>query len=345
MRLTRYHLFLLGGLLLMVMGPLAFTQPGSGGGGKGGRGGKGGKGMNPDFIFNKMSGGKETFEVAKVQLPDFPNSTAEQQKQQMLTLLQQKGITNGIMTKAVFADYWEQRMTQMRALREGKTKPVGTPPPPPGAPPAAPAAAPAQDIEAQAREEFARMDADKNGSLSVEEILLAKKGRRLYDDRAKWDTNKNGTIELPEYIEYYKSRRAQQDNGGRGNQDPPKIPTEPIEPVEEDKRPTVYRTGKFPKELPPWFEEADKDKDGQVGLYEWKASGKPIREFMAMDLNGDGFLTVEEVLRYQRATVKATTSPTLGTPTAPSTFSVPKSQGDNGNGNGRQRGNRPPKGS
>src|SRR5439155_1070764 len=42
---------------------------------------------------------------------------------------------------------------------------------------------------------------------------------------------------------------------------------------------------------------ADNDQDAQVGLYEWKVSGRPIDEFQMYDRNQDGFITVEEVLR------------------------------------------------
>jgi hypothetical protein len=331
-RLTRYHLFLLGGLFLMVMGPLAFTQPGPGGPGGWSRGGKGGK--PSDFIFARMSGGNDSFEVSKAQFRERPGSTVEQQKQQMLIFLQKKGINNGVMTKAVFSDYMDERMAEFRAKREAKMPGGGSPlPPGAGAPP--PPGIPTRDVEADARDEFARMDGDKNGSLSVEEILLAgKRGRRLYDDRAKWDANKNGTIELAEYIEYSKARQAQRDNGGKDTKNiSPAIP-DPIKPIEEDKRPTVYRTGKMPKELPAWFEEADKDKDGQVGLYEWKESGKPIDEFIAMDLNGDGFITVEEVLRYQRVTAKVTAGPTPSTSAAPGTPSGSSTGGNNPRGRG-----------
>ena len=257
MNLTRYHLFLLGGLFLMMMGPLAFTQPGpSGPGGKGGI-----KGPISDIVFMMMSGGNDSFEVSKAQLRERPGSTVEQQREQLLTFLQKKGITNGVMTKAVFPEYWEERMTEMRAKFANKDK-QGGPPAPPGLPPTAPGSAPAvptEDVKVQARE-------------------------------------------------YQKSRMAHRGNGG---QNPPSI-LEPVKPIKEEKGATVYRTGKMPKELPAWFEEADKDKDGQVGLYEWKATGKPVREFMAMDQNGDGFLTAEEVLRYQRATSKVNETISVG---------------------------------
>src|SRR5262249_49079078 len=41
----------------------------------------------------------------------------------------------------------------------------------------------------------------------------------------------------------------------------------------------------------------DTDNDGQIGLYEWKASGRPIETFLAMDRNKDGFLTIDEIMR------------------------------------------------
>jgi Ca2+-binding EF-hand superfamily protein len=53
----------------------------------------------------------------------------------------------------------------------------------------------------------------------------------------------------------------------------------------------------LPKGLPSWFKEIDKDHDGQVSLPEWLLSGKKLDDFRHFDLNGDGFITPEEVLR------------------------------------------------
>src|SRR6185369_4180016 len=72
----------------------------------------------------------------------------------------------------------------------------------------------------------------------------------------------------------------------------------PVPPPEEERKPMVYRAGKLPKELPGWFKELDTEAEGQVALYQWKRSGRPIEDFLAMDRNNDGFLTVEEVLSF-----------------------------------------------
>jgi len=78
------------------------------------------------------------------------------------------------------------------------------------------------------------------------------------------------------------------------------VSSAPLPGEEDGSKPVVYRAGKLPPGLPDWFTQLDTDRDGQVGLYEWKHSGRPLEEFHAMDRNGDGFLTVEEVLRYIR---------------------------------------------
>ncbi len=88
----------------------------------------------------------------------------------------------------------------------------------------------------------------------------------------------------------------------------PKAPEAPKGPPSESKaeidleeleqRPNVYTGPKLPPGLPDWFAKLDTDRDGQIGLYEWVAAKKSIEEFKAMDRNGDGFLTPEEVLYF-----------------------------------------------
>jgi Ca2+-binding EF-hand superfamily protein len=55
------------------------------------------------------------------------------------------------------------------------------------------------------------------------------------------------------------------------------------------------------KGLPQWFRELDKDQDGQISLQEWQQGGKKRGAFREYDLNDDGFITVEEVLRVTRS--------------------------------------------
>jgi len=310
-RLTRFRLFLLGGLVLAIVGPVAFTQPGPGGFGKGGFG-KGG--WDPAEMFKRYSNGKDVINVAEVESTSRRTTTPEL-REQMTAFLLKKGITNGQMTLALYQEYSDDRRQQFMAKMQqggwGKFPGGAMPGAPtsavPGAPatPGTPSAAPASpaDLEAQAKEVFARLDTNKDGSLSADEMQAAQRsmGMRLYDEREKYDLDKNNLIDLKEFTAYYKDWMARFGPGGSqalpGQEAPP----------EEDKRPVVYRAGKLPPELKtaaPWFEQLDKDKDGQVGLYEWKSAGKDVDEFLKMDVNRDGFLTVEEVLRFYKVTTK-----------------------------------------
>ena len=161
----------------------------------------------------------------------------------------------------------------------------------------------------------------------------------LRAERTQWDTNKDGFIDLNEYKAYYRARmqqRAAERGGSWSSQQPPPewgLPSVP--PVEEEEqRPVVYRAGKLPKDLPAWFQQLDTDNDGQIGLYEWKTSGRSLEEFEQIDRNGDGFLTVEEVLRYQAEAKNRRPAPSAGGEARSST------SGGEGNTRGRGRGNR-----
>jgi hypothetical protein len=69
--------------------------------------------------------------------------------------------------------------------------------------------------------------------------------------------------------------------------------------------------------VPDWFIRLDADGDGQVGLYEWKTSGRPLEEFSRMDRNGDGFVTVPELLFFlaQQAKNRSEGTPHADAPT------------------------------
>src|SRR5205823_223357 len=69
----------------------------------------------------------------------------------------------------------------------------------------------------------------------------------------------------------------------------------------DEEKPVAMRYGKLPRDLPGWFEDYDTDKDGQVSLYEWRKAGRDVKDFTEMDLNGDGLITADELLRFTRA--------------------------------------------
>jgi hypothetical protein len=66
----------------------------------------------------------------------------------------------------------------------------------------------------------------------------------------------------------------------------------------EEQKPVAMRYGHLPKDLPEWFDKYDIDKDGQIALWEWRKAGEDIAKFQEMDLNGDGLITADELLRF-----------------------------------------------
>jgi len=168
----------------------------------------------------------------------------------------------------------------------------------------------------------------------------------------------NGGLTRDQFGQFFQERMTQrQAERAAANQDPqnpsnPSTPTastdpnaDPDEPPPpEDKRPVLYTATNLPKDIPSWFAALDTDKDGQIGLYEWKAAGRPVSEFQAIDLNGDGFITIEEAQRYQKTQGAAASAgaPSFGQPS----FGPPQNgfgqPGFNGQGNngGRRRGGR-----
>jgi len=149
----------------------------------------------------------------------------------------------------------------------------------------------------QAEKLFAKLDLNEDRRLNPDELP-----EQLQREGGRWDRNRNGVIDPEEYWAFYQSRlewlSAEVAAGRielglkRGGPMPPAMPED------EDARPPVYRAGKLPKGLPPWFEELDTDKDGQVALYEWRKGGLRLEGFASIDRNDDGFVTIEEVIRY-----------------------------------------------
>jgi hypothetical protein len=272
---------LLGVLVLLLGTDEVLTQQGGGkkGGGRGG--------LDPSSFFDKMSGGKEVWIRAETD----PRRYAFFDR-----IAEGLGITNGQITR----DQFSQGMLQMKAsgFGVGKGKKGGGPPgpgQPGGGPKGGGGPAPGETFDQYAERRFKRLDQNGDNYINTDEARGA-----LRDEFARWDKNKDNLIDFNEYkafLKDFEERRAAQALQQQYDQG--------AMPEEEDRRPVVYNASNLPLDkLPPWFVQLDTDKDGQIGLYEWRMAGKPMQEFLAMDRNNDGFLTVEEVLYYEAARAK-----------------------------------------
>jgi Ca2+-binding EF-hand superfamily protein len=256
--------------------------PGGGFGGFGGfgKGGGGGGGMNfnfdPNMIFDRMANGADSIPISSLRMG----------QQQAMQWALDNGITNGQLNRQQFSQYMNSMMQNMNAGGGpgggfGRQQTPLTP----------------EQIDDLAVTTFKRADTNGDGFLNEDEINAMRGGlvNTFKDTWKGYDKNNDGKIDLEEFKAWFKQAYAQR-------QDQMKGAGVTFDPNEEDweKRPTVFRAGHYPRELPAWFAQYDLDKDGQVGLYEWRKFGKSIEEFQEIDRNGDGLLTVEEVLWYMR---------------------------------------------
>jgi hypothetical protein len=266
-----FSIVLLGSLVALA-GAEAFSQ-GPAGKAKAQRG----------ALFDRFSGGADSFDVKTVEIPPQllrKGETAEQRREQWLAFLEAKGVTNGKMTRPLFREF----MTQ-RAASNSK----------PGA---------GGETPAKGRNADTVFNQFSGGgeSFDIETVAIPKRllraGETVEKKRDQWraflEKNgvRNGVMTRALFRDYFK-----QQSGPRITIDL----SPPPQKEEVTRRPTVYRAGKLPKELPSWFQKLDLDGDGQVSLYEWKRAGRAVKEFVEMDQNGDGFLTAEEVLRFEKA--------------------------------------------
>lgn len=243
--------------------------------------------------------------------------------------------------------------------------PPGGPPafPAPGGPPMGPGRGGERSSEDRALERMKEQDKDGDGKVSKAEA-----DRKLLENFDRIDVDRDGFITLDEYRGYYASR----DNGRGGPPGGPGGPPggpggPPMGPGggyggyggygennqqgqkrdTEEAKPVAMRYGYLPKDLPGWYDESDGDKDGQVALHEWRKAGKDLAEFQRMDLNSDGLVTADELLRFNRnetekAKIAALTDPDA--PAAPSRPSFAGGRGNSGGGGFALPGSAPPSG-
>jgi Ca2+-binding EF-hand superfamily protein len=234
------------------------------------------------------------------------------------------------MTKAQYLDHF----ARSEAAKAAKAAAGGAPSGPPGAPPGgAPVVVtlggntppppmgrgpggfggpggPGSPSDDRATQRVKEQDKDGDGRVS-----FAEADSRLKENFPQLDRNGDGYVDLDEYKAYYASRDQNRggpggpggpgggwggNNGGGGWGDPNWANRDQKDPKKEtqEPKPVAMRYGFLPKDLPEWFDKYDIDKDGQVALHEWRKAGDDIAKFQEMDLNGDGLITADELLRF-----------------------------------------------
>jgi Ca2+-binding EF-hand superfamily protein len=234
----------------------------------------GGRGRDPNQFFNQMTNGKDVWIRSELKDP-WMQGMFDRQAERM-------GITNGQITREQFLAYQAERSAR------GGGGPGNSPSDGPGG----------RRADNTPEAMFLSLDKNGDGYLNNDEMP-----EQLRNELERWDTDRNRLIDLSEFKAYFQARVQPAPTNPAGSNPSWSGPlgnyTWETAPAEQERKPpVVYRPGKLPRELPAWFAQLDTDQDGQIGLYEWKASGKSLQEFDEMDRNKDGFLTVDEVLRF-----------------------------------------------
>jgi Ca2+-binding EF-hand superfamily protein len=133
-------------------------------------------------------------------------------------------------------------------------------------------------VAAEVNKVFREYDRDNDGQLTADEM-----SGNLRSERQQWDKNRDGVIDRAEYRAYFLNRAQ-------------KVLAEVGRRAAKGDGRSMKGGGKQSDGLPAWFNQLDADRDGQIGLYEWRESGWPVADFQRLDRNGDGLLTADEVL-------------------------------------------------
>jgi Ca2+-binding EF-hand superfamily protein len=227
------------------------------------------------MMFNMISGGKDVIQVDQLD----PRSKG---------MIDRFGSMVGLSGNQISRDQFKQAMTKVKEMAASGQLPSGMSFRGPGGGSGA-----SPDGDRRLDEAFKRMDQNEDGVLQYNEM-----SETLQAERDKYDTNHDGVIDLNEFKAYVSARFS----APRSGDNPGAVPGGAGGPApaedEERKRPTILRAGNLPRDFP--YASLDRDLDGQIGLYEWKEAGRRIAEFLPMDLNNDGFLTVDEYFRWKK---------------------------------------------
>jgi len=191
---------------------------------------------------------------------------------------------------------------------------------------------PTQMLQQQIDTNFHRRDRNNDNLLRGDEIP---------EDLAMnlWDKNKDKAIDYKEFSAYFVDRVKQRTQAFMGNNNPQANAKSSAaaqqKKAELESRTPVIRAEKLPDNLPDWFRQLDINADGQVSLYEWNLSAKAVGEFFMYDLDQDGFITAEEILRYTARQPPSPPQPSLAANSARSNMPGNGNQGPQmGNGSG-----------
>jgi len=248
---------------------------------------------DPDAAFDALSGGKEVIVFSEL---------TPKQQQGLRFAASMQGFE---ITERISREQFKEKATAL--FKKGFTPPPGSDAPPPGPGSGRPPGKGGPRSEDRVEAAFRRYDTNNDGLLSADEIP---EGWQQY--REKYDEDHDGFISLSEFKKFasdmYSQGRELPNSPSKEKDADPLHHDQPAKTGLDDGKPAVYRAGKLPKGLPEWFARLDKegDCDGQVGLWEARNDKSVLENFAKMDLNGDGLLTAEEVLKYMAKQKKPT---------------------------------------
>ncbi len=172
-----------------------------------------------------------------------------------------------------------------------------------------------EEDEERAARTIRRYDRNRNGQLDGREM------RRLSGNPLDFDRNGDENLSPQELAVHYARQRvaeeeAREQNRGDDRGDRPEEHRESDAPDPYNGRNSfrVVSIRELPEGVPGWFEDKDADGDGQVAMAEYadKWSNDLVEEFMAWDANGDGMVTVDEVLRGVESGLSSTAASSRG---------------------------------